>query len=633
MSLTREDQKATTGAEQHSERAQERSTGMGGENQQQQQSRPAGGLFNLNSSLRRAIGRSSAGEEVSKYAQALRETLKLEDESGDSGLQIHVLDGSAAQLAISSILVTMSYKSGGQVNVGVFTLMVEASISGRLANRQVNYNGRNIEVTTVPGDLYDEFYQSNVVQTVREKFGADAKVHAAGFMVVPNETSVEDKNRVRGLLFVANNALTSTMSAVLDMGEAPFTISMIDQSVALNANLEYDVHNDEDITGMPVRSDIRLTLQGVSRNGPQAHHERMLDLTKVNAFVDLVYDAHSADQQQSNMFGFAQPQQPQQTQHFYPRCVITGNDSQVDATTPELQLLALATSTILSKNMAWAGVFIPNYSAGKVDLRDLGGVGYEINLTGDPNAKPQPIDTKSDKFTREHLGMLIQTLIHDKLIYSMDVEEAGELSWAHSIFMGAALNKPGAIRAIVQTADNLTNGYFSRRFQTSQPIVVDDNNRIHLGYWSDENGTKRDLREIDYLAMINWVGAKDMALVRQFADTFDRVDLPIEVRLEERERIYSAVLGNSYKIKGMARRVTFSPAFMLALQQACEDAGLVVRPGNVSQDFGKMGVRGSTSAADFAVGGMTGSMFQSGQSGFSQFRSATGWFPNNNRWS
>lgn len=145
-----------------------------------------------------------------------------------------------------------------------------------------------------------------------------------------------------------------------------------------------------------------------------------------------------------------------------------------------------------------------------------------------------------------------------------------------------------------------------------------------------ETGHKRDLREIDYLALANQMGPKgDMSIVRDFADTYDRTDVPIELRLEKRERIYQAIFGSNFKIKGYARRVTFNPHFIEALQASCEAAGLIVRPGNISTDYGKLGVRGNINASQYATRKLSGNMFQAGQSPFTNYRSNTGFF---NRW-
>lgn len=630
MSVNRDDKTAGSTMEQAFENASQRATGQNQTTGQgRQPSGLTGGLLGLNSAYHRSIGRSSAGEAVSKYNTSLREVLETETQGEDSGLRLHILDGTTVGLAMSAILVTLGANRGGQRHAAVFSLLIEESAGGRLASRPMNILGQQVEITTTAGDVRDEYFTSMTVQAVIEKLGDDVMIHDAGYMVIPNEMNPDDHERVRSVLFNANNALVATLASHIGSDEPPFSIGMVDAGTTLTATIEYDTLNDENAVGLPVRSDITITLQGASRIGNQSHHERVLDITKVDGFIDLVYDANAANlQQPQNQYGFVQ-QQPQ-TQRFFPRLVITDSDSQVNVISPELELLALSTATMLSKNMAWAGVFTPNYGTSDLDLRDIGAVGYEINLTGDPKSEPKKIDTKSEGFTRENLYQLISMLVHDNLIYSRDVDEAGELTWLHGAYVGAANGNREATAQLIQSADNLTMGKFSEIY-SGEPVAFEENNRIHLGYWVDtETGHKRDLREIDYLALANQMGPKgDMSIVRDFADTYDRTDVPIELRLEKRERIYQAIFGSNFKIKGYARRVTFNPHFIEALQASCEAAGLIVRPGNISTDYGKLGVRGNINASQYATRKLSGNMFQAGQSPFTNYRSNTGFF---NRW-
>ena len=616
------------------DQASRRTSGeQAGQRNQQQNAGPKpkglGGMLGFGK-RRRNFQRSSAGEEVAAYASTVRQLIKEVDEGGDSGINALVIDGNQSGLSASALVITMAAGESSR-DVAVFTLLLEASVGARLSPRQVSFGpGQNSEFQTTCGDLYDDWFVTNVIQTVKERFGEDTRVHDAGHMTVPRETTHDDRERVRKVLFMADNALTGCLSSVMDAAEPPFTIRDIDPSVQLNGILDYDVVNDETITGLPIRSDVSLQLQGVAKVSQAAQHQAVVSIAKVDGYIDLVFDPTAQNQQASNPFGAPVSPMPNNAPRYYPRFIITRSDSEVDEITPELQLLGLASSTMLSWNFNWAGVFLPNYNANAVDLRDIGAVGREVDIMGTGEFKP--IDTKSENFKPEHLQQLIQMLVHDRLVYSMDVEESGELSWVHSTFIDAALNKAGATASIIRTVDNLTGGLFSRKFG-NRPIVHDDNNRIHLGYWVDENDQKRDIRELDYLAMANWLGPRDMSMVRRFADTFEHSQIPIEMRLEERERIYSLVLANKYEIKGYARRLTFTPEFIACLHSACEEAGLIIRPTNIAQNFGTLGVRGDPSIHNFAVSGMSGNMFQS-QNPYGNYnsRQSFGGFNNGGYW-
>lgn len=594
--------------------------------QQYQQGQDQGlSYMNIDSILRRPISRSSAGESVLRYNEVLRSILKAETRDlPNDPFRLLVLDSNISMAPLSSILVCHHRSKGGQEHVAVYTLLVESSAGGRLSNRQINIAGQQIEVTTVPGDVYDDIYWSKVHKRVAETANTGAQIHDAGVFVIPSELSVDDEGRLRSVLFNATTALVAVMNSILGSSEPPFSAGWDSSRSTLTARIDYGTANDENPAGLPVRSDISINLQGVVAAGGQSQYEQAKGITKIDGFVDLVYDAQSPQGQQMPPYGWQQ-QQPPQTQRYYPRFVITDSDSVTNAVTMELQLLGLSTATLLSKGMAWAGVFQPNYGAQGVDLRDIGAVGYEVNLTGDPNAELDRIDTKAESFTQDSLYQLIHMAVHNALIYSMDIEETGALNWITGAFAAAANNDPAARQLIVEAADTLTLGNFSQLFG-NEPIAVDDHNRIHLGYYRGADDKRRDIRELDYLAMLNMMGAKDPRVVIEYADTFDRTDVPLEIRLERRLNIMRAVLGESLQIKGFARRITFNPKFIKALEESCAAAGMIVRPSNVAQDFGTLGIRGNLSAGNYAVRDFAGSMFQSGQRNYGQYNQQPSFF-------
>lgn len=615
-------QDPTGGNQQNGTSASDAAAGLrGGQQQQQQQGgRRDFGLASLNSRLSRPMSRSAASEGVMKLHNSFKTILEEEVAPKEVGFRLIVLDGANAMLALSSILVCFSQTFQGREHVAVHTLLIESS--GRLVNRTINVGGQNVEIQTVPGDVADDNMWAKVQQAVTEGYGRTVEVHDAGATVVPSELNVEDSFHVRQCLYGAVQATYSTMVNHGIIEEEPFSAKWVTQQDVLSARLDFYPEQPQTAAGLPVRSDVLVTLQGVIAGQGQSQAERALDITRVDGFIDLVY---SPPQGQMGFQPYGMAQMPQQiTQHYVPRFVMTQVSSEISAVTMELQLLAMSTSTLLVNGSGgiapWMNSFKPRYNAGALDLRDVGAVGYEVNLTGDVNAKPDRIDTKADSFTQQSLYQLIYTALHPKLMYSMDIEEVSDLSWINLAFIAAARGDQDAIRLIIQSADRLTNNNFSRIFNGSEAIAQDDNNRVHLGYYIDQAGARRDLRDIDYLAMLNWVGSKDMTAVKQWSETFDRRDIPMEIRLERRQKILEHLLGTSLHVKGFARRITFNPNFILALNQACDAAGLKIRPGNIVQDFNGVGQYGDANALNFAIGGVQSGLFTFSQPGFGQTR-------------
>ena len=575
-----------------------------------QSGRPS--IMEVNSLLRRPVSRKQTGEMVQAYERAIRK--QIEDSMGGNykdNFQLHVLDNNTNMLAMSVILLCFAVQDKGSTYLGVYSLVVEGS-SGRLNPRFINIGNMNVEIETTAGDIVDRTLWDKITTFLNETYGQKLSLLNAGAMVLPVELSADDESHIHRVVYMATQALYTVMEEEFLEAEKPLSVSMVDNGASLSAILDYNPGDTDTATGLPVRSNVSVVLRGSMAGGQatQTPHEQVRELTRTDAYIDLVW-AEPPQQQWG---------QPPVTQRYFPRVVITRLDSEVDAITPELQLLALSTSTLLSKNNAWGGVFLPRYDVGSgPDLRDIGAIGYEVNLTPDANAKPERIDTKSEQFGKPQLFQLLSMAVHDALIYSMDVEEVGELSWLHQVFIAAANGNTDAYNSIVQSANNLTEGHFARMWQGG-PITVDDMNRVHLGYYTDLRGQRRDIRDIDYLALLNLIGEKDMPTVINWSRTFDDVQTPLEIRLEQRAKILKGLL-NDLHIKGYARRVTFTPEFITTLNNAAVAAGLVIRPGNLYSDFSGQVGRGTYNAQAFAVGGAAGQgLFNYTQPGYGNYR-------------
>ncbi len=551
-------------------------------------------ILDINTSFRRPVARNAAGEQVQAISRALQ---KAVDESMDAqfkqAFSLHILDNSNDNVALSTILAVMSVQKDGVDHLAVYSLIVENS-GARLSDRFVQIGSQTVQVITTAGDVADKVLWDKISTFLSDTYGAKLNLHFAGWLVIPTEMSAEDEFHVRRVLFNATQALYTVLENDVLGQEAPVSISMVDPQTKLTAVLDYNSTDTDTATGLPVRSSLSVVLRGSMQQGGQGaitQHERVREITRVDGFMDLVYQ--DPPQQQWNA--------PPVPQRYYPRYVMTRVDSELNIMTPELQLLAIATTSLLAKNMAWGGAFQPRHGVSGTDLRDIGAIGYEVNLSGDPNAERTKIDTKLASFTNQSLYQLLQMAIFDQPLYSLDIEEVGELSWLHQNFLAAATGDQDAYGAIVEAANRLTDGQFGRIWTGGQ-IAHNDDNRIHLGYYvSREDGRRHDIREIDYLALLNLQGEADMQTVIEWSRTFDDTSVPLEMRLEKRARILVGLLGDSVTFKGYARRVTLLPEFMLALNQAAASAGLSIQPSNLIQNFtGQIG-RGGYNAAALAV--------------------------------
>lgn len=570
---------------------------------QQAPPRRRGSLMDINSMMSRPMSRQSTGEVVLRYQQVLKELMEANLKgSAAQEFELLVLDNNVANVGpLSSLLVCYHEQHNGRHYVAVYTLLVEGSAE-RLEPKTINMGNRSIAIDTVAGDVFNGHLWGKIAEHVQQTRGRQMEVLDAGAMVLPRELSHEDDMHMRMVLFNASQACFTVMERLVGGGEEPFTVELVNTSAEqLSARLSYSAGGDEEsgqaetATGLPVRSDVRITLTGSLQQQYAEGFAQTRPLATVDGYVDLVYSPPQP----------AAPGQMPQTQHYYPRMVMTKMDTAVDAITMELQLLALAQSTLLSRQMAWAGCFRPRPNVKGLDIHDIGAVGYEIPLTGDTNAKREKVDTKSASFGINELYQLITMSVHDVLLYSMDIEEVGELSWIHQAFIAAANGDPEAESIILEAANTLTSGKFAMTYQPQQGerIAYDDQNRIHLGYYKGENGELRDIRDVDYLALLNVSGKDNPEAVIRWGETFDNRDIPLEIRLADRAELIRGMLGDNVKFKGYARRITFNPNFLISLNAACAAAGLVIRPNNLIHEFQGGTMRGNMNAGQYGVSG------------------------------
>lgn len=581
-------------------------------------------LANLNTLMRRPMARRGTGETVQAYVNALQERMKASfDPQFLEMFHIHVMDNnSISSIPLSVILVTYHLASGGSNHLGVYSLVVEAS-AGKLANRIYPYNGSQIEIETAAGDVVDETLWTKIKGFLQETYGRNqtSLIHNAGAMVLPQELSPQDAEHIHRVLFAATSALSTVMEKDVIQQETPLSISMIDTGTNLTATLDYNPPALDDATGLPKRSGVRVLLKGQMSNqsNTQAIHVPEVELTSVDAYIEPVFQEPER----------AAYNQQQDLRYYTPRIVITNIDSGVNAVTPETQLLGLTTATLLARSMAWGGVYANRYKArDSWNLTDIGAIGYEVNLSGDPNAPRDRIDTTADSFTNQELHKLLSLTFRDAPIFSMHVEETGEQSWLNQVFFNAAHGDAVANDDIIRAAVNLTDGHFRNHWTPGTPIVVDENTRVVLGYYKDfTTGALRDIRDIDYLAMLNLLGEKDMKAVIDWSRTYLDQSLPMEVRLEQNTKILRALVPE-FKLKGYARLLTITPEFILALYNSAQAAGLNIRPANMLQNFNAQLGRGTYNAAQYGVSGSSVSTgvfnFGGGQGGFGSFRGGVG---------
>lgn len=555
-------------------------------------------LSGLNAFLANPISRNSAGEVTSAYLATFKKLLANESSPAIKTIKIDAINGDANSLALSAIVLQLPIDG----IVACYTFIVEAS-GDKLADRVVTIGQNQVGIAVTPGDVYDDYLWKQVNNVLSNQYD-NARLVDVGACVIPSSTLATNDTSIHALMYHAITACWTTLMRITQATVPTLTVSDINTRDILVAKLVYAPGDTQTAAGSVVRSDVEINLNGILQTGDATSAKQQVRLSSVDGFVDTVYVPKAPHN--PAMYG-----QAPDLRQYRPRFIMTDVESGLDANNLELQLLAISTTMLLTMQSGWTHCFKPQYGGKGTDLKDIGAVGYEINFNpADPNAPLAKINTKSDKFSESDLYQLIQTTYHPELIYSIDIEECGELTWLQETFLASAIGNPKASAAIIRACDNLTNGQFSNFYQGGRPLTSEVN-RVHLGYYEDEKGQQRDIRDLDYIAVLNLFGGRDMAVVEQFSNSYDRTDIPEELRLSDRANIIRNALGETVRITGYARRITFDPLFMEALSTSISAAGLTVRPEGIFNNNAGV-VRGNPNTANFGVGmGAADSFFKS----------------------
>lgn len=559
-------------------------------------------LSEINTHIFSPFSRAPAGETARQFATLIKESIDANLKKTDADTYgVDILDNNEAPIPFTTLTVSHALNVNGVNHASIYILVVEASSDG-VENRVYNKGpGQSFEVESWAGDVVDQDLRERVGRQLSMRLGDKVTIHFAGASILPKELKPETAQDVRDIARTAVNALFITMDREVIGAQPKLSIPDLDTSSNVAVVLDYTPRAVVTSAGLPIRSNLSITM----RSGGSNSRDRIQQLTRVDGYVDLIWRA--PEPQVPNAYG----QLPPPPRYFNQLFVATRMDSQANATTPEFQLLALSTLPVLSMNKSTLGVFSPLFqgetSARETNLRDLGALGYEVNLTNDPNTPPDRIAIKRDGFNNNSLIELSNRLFYDEIIFARDIDEVGDTSWLEIHLLEAAMGNADAYQYITKTADALTGGIFSRLWDNTRPIASYTGIRQQLGYFTGKKGVRSDIREIDYLALRNLFKAQDNGLCEKFDQTYYNTSISEAERTSIRADIYRSAAPD-FELKGYARRVFLNGTFLQTLAQACEKAGLHPRANNLFAADGHGG-RVPFSQLDFGMLPNTGSQF------------------------
>ena len=512
---------------------------------------------------------------LNTYLDSFRETYAEKKQNGSTTIKAEFigLPQETLQLPYSGIAVCYIHAAG----VTVHTLLLEDD--GPLPDPRTFTIGQHetVEVPTTPADTYNENYYLTVLAQLKHKFG-NVEIINGGMQVVYRTIDLEDPNQINQLLTAATNAAvgaTSLNTLGSDVSEGrTLAYTLQSNGIQLHASVNTSPERLVSANGLPVRRDILVksvaTVPGATQNNLRGTRGSGFCFAELSAFATLEYVVPEAP-----VFNPYQPQAVVPTQRYVPRIVITDIGSAGIQTLPSV-LLGISTATVIQEGLLWTEPFRPQKGRSKndYDIKDIGAIGYDIKELN-VDDKPAMINTKSNDFTNADFYQLMAATVHSSPMYSIDIEEAGPLSWLTLVFSAAANNDLHARRTIIDACNSLTNNMFSNHFGENDRIIESDNNRVFLGTYrphNDTTGELRDIRDLDYLAILNICG-EDPRVVEDFERTQRASSgLPLVARLAELQGILEQIMGASLTIKGYANRFTFHHTFIEALAKSTREA-------------------------------------------------------------
>lgn len=558
------------------------------------------------------ISRTPASEALTKARAVMADVLSKA--AVDSKYKMHLLaidNTTEIQLRLSSVVLVVVNEQDRKL--GYHTVLLEAS-SDPMPPRVDNFQGQQITIDRFSSDVYDGRYSAAVAKLVTGAFAGFTAADCSA-VVCPRNFNWDDKDGVRQFV---NNALLPSISELEARSDnyQDIDLSAWNRDASLQAQVSFNEPTRTDYTGLPVRNDVVITLAAASNVAKDAstlnNQDRSVIVSQVGGFIDLLWAPAQDPMQQYGVVN------PLTNQKFAARMVMTGmeNHQRMGITA---QLLSLASAFVLGEGNQWYPYYTPApmvKDGRKVDTRDIGAINIEANISNDPSGYGLKIDTKSMNFNQLELGKLIQMTIRQGMNFSLDVSACGADTWYNEVFAAAASGNQGAMKAIYDAANRLTGGEFGRLMPSGHAPVLINDERILMGYYTGQDGTRRDIRDIDYLAVLNLMGEKDRGAAQAWSDTFTRLDYPIYKRLDARKRMISDLVGGDVHFTQTAQRVTFEGAFVGALSKAIQSVGVSIKainPALTGEYVNNRGVADWISQSN-VIGGGAG-LFNSGFGG------------------
>lgn len=517
---------------------------------------------------------------------------------GPVKLDVIKLDNNIHSVYIPSI-VMVGRDAANPGRAYAYTLLLERD---EVAEPEVRTNhGHKTVIPVVSGNAWDSKYYEVVKNLVAKTLNLDVEVvdpfsaAVVGAHVDLGTSGDYTKNTsvMNDMLFNAAFAINTRIKEA--NGLSGFALTPSSNNEVMTVESRFSRGLVVDMVGREKRADIDLTFtlkqhnpKSQSLNGSEGVNRVF---GRMSGFIDFIGVAN--ENQPNGAWG---GQVNQIVQRFNPLFVITSMFTE-QAGTIHAQLAMLMAAATMANGDEWVNSMYQRHvdskhAQDKIDIGEIGGLNIEANLqqyrpqdAQGVNASFGPIvDTRVANFSRDQYINLVQQLCRQEMYVAIDCPNVGAESWYTDTFRSSARKtEHGQIMAnkIFKACNELTGDRFGYAFSGASknnnlwlidPIV------IHNGYYHDRNGVRRDIRDIDYLAVANVLGANDPTAMARWAVTFTP-GVDVERALTMRKEIIEAVAGGPSNVvyTGYSTRLFLNPAVIKALLQCAKDIGFSMR--------------------------------------------------------
>ena len=533
------------------------------------------------------LNRSNTSEVLAKAFAAVEANIK--ETRISSAYKVHgvQIDNAAERrLMLASIVLVIRHEASN--TVAHHTLLLEASADPVPPKIEV-ISQIQVTIDRFSAQVYDQVYAAAVNNTVAAAF-PNHTILNTGATVVPRifdwTVPADTRALVYNAMLAAVTYLEAKQSDFMDMD-----MTKISNDANLQVQVSYGTQEARDYVGLPIRSDVTILTSAVASqrtdNGSLNNQIEAATITSVRGYIDLTYVGNT--QQAQMNYG----QQVMGAKRIYqPRLIITQMEN-FKRSTPAAQLLALATATTIGEGTSWYACFRPNQKLGAKNPHDIGAVNIEANLKNEGGAFGTKIDTLLNTFGDPELGGLMQAVCYPGLAISIDVNDCGSDTWYNRSLSAAAAGDENANAEILRAANTLTGGHFANLYGNNNfPAVLKTDERVFMGYWVNNEGKISDIRQVDYLTVLNKLAVTDPQQIVNWSDSFERVDQDQALRLQGRRTIIRSQC-EQLVFTQYATRVTFNPAFLQMLIAALKLSNVSFKLINTGMAADYMSTRGS----------------------------------------